>query len=238
MTLPLPPDSKRRSCATSAGRDLSAASYHHRRDNRGYPLASSLRGRRRRNARKLRLNSAWPLVRQRRTCRSQKINMSREMRPYRHGGFNPAGAAWPPAPHGTADAVVPAAARPRALVRSDAVHLTEARPGRYRGHMGGSTAGATDHAASLATWAYRVQLAGCAEARYLADPAHGPLSPDDFGSRMPGTIEDLGGGAIGFDDLALTTLAGLAYGVDGRVTYRQERAFLLFGSIAYPVAEH
>src|SRR5215467_1325792 len=35
-----------------------------------------------RNATKLRLNSVRPLVRQPSTCRSEKINMSRGMRPY------------------------------------------------------------------------------------------------------------------------------------------------------------
>jgi hypothetical protein len=44
MTLRLPPDSRRRLCATSAARDLSAATCHRRRDDRGHPLASSLGG--------------------------------------------------------------------------------------------------------------------------------------------------------------------------------------------------
>jgi hypothetical protein len=42
----------------------------------------SMASRRRRNATKLRLSRVWSLVRQPRTCRSKKINMSRELRPY------------------------------------------------------------------------------------------------------------------------------------------------------------
>jgi bifunctional non-homologous end joining protein LigD len=115
-----------------------------------------------------------------------------------------------------------------------------APPGRprYRGGMGGRAAGAAYRGVPQPARIYRVHLAGCAEARHLADPDRGPLSADDFGGRMPGTIQDMGGGKISFDELALTTLAGLGLDVDGRVTYRQGRAFLHFGRVAYPVLGH
>jgi hypothetical protein len=60
---------------------------------------------------------------------------------------------------------------------------------------------------------------GRAEARWLADPARGPLSPAGFyGRGVSGQVTDLGDGHVLLDEEAVTALRGLPPDRDGHVS--------------------
>lgn len=78
---------------------------------------------------------------------------------------------------------------------------------------------------AASTW-YRCQLAGEAEACYLAGP-RGPLSRSD--PLLGGFIEHLGNGEVRFDESALTALRLLPAHEDGRITWEGEVPVMQFG---------
>ncbi len=76
---------------------------------------------------------------------------------------------------------------------------------------------------------------GRAEARWLADPAHGPLSAAGFyGPGINGLITDLGDGQVQIDEDAMAALRGLPPDRDGHVC-DEDGPLLCIGRSRHPV---